>query len=62
MKYSAVKLTKCVYDLYVDNYKILIKKIKAIKKCKSQYVHVRLNKDVSSPQTDKQANPIPIKI
>ena len=28
LSYSAVKLTKCVYDLYVDNYKILIKKSK----------------------------------
>lgn len=40
MKYSAVKFTKCVYDLYADNYKILIKKINERKKKTEKYEHL----------------------
>lgn len=43
MKYSGVKLTKCVQNLYAEKYKKLMKEIKNIKKGKTYCDHVRLN-------------------
>ena len=64
-KYLDVNLTKCVQDLYAENYTMMMKEIKEDLKTGETYNFQEWktqHSKVSSPQVDKQLNVIPIKL